>query len=248
MTRAAVAVGVFDGVHVGHRRVLHALRSAGTPRVVTIDPHPVSGTQLLCSLERRLELLADEGVADIVVATPDAVPDAGNAVLVAGPGGVELSRPPDVRVPLVEGVSSSLIRRLVAARELDHTARLLGRPFELEGVVVEGEARGRGLGFPTANLAVQPGLLVPPNGIYAGAALGRRAAVSIGVNPHYGGFERHVEAFVLDFEGDLYGKRLRVELWGFLREEAAFASESELVAQIARDVEATRAAIRPGSA
>jgi riboflavin kinase / FMN adenylyltransferase len=246
--RTAVAIGVFDGVHLGHRRVLEALRAAGTPRVVTFDPHPVEGTQLICSLERRVELLREAGVADVVVAAPGDVPDSSGARLVAGPGATASPRPPDVHVPLVEGVSSELVRRLVATHELEHAARLLGRPFELEGVVVEGERRGRLLGFPTANLRVDPALLVPANGIYAGAALGRRAAISIGLNPHYGGSVRSVEAYLLDFDGDLYGRRLRVELWSFLRAEAAFSSERELVAQIARDVEEARAAIRPGRA
>jgi riboflavin kinase / FMN adenylyltransferase len=249
MSRASVALGVFDGVHLGHRQVLRALRGAGTPRVVTLDPHPVAGTPLLCSVERRVELLGELG-ADVILAAPGAIPNLGDdAILVAGPGDdIALPRSPDVRVPLVEGVSSALIRRLVAANELEHAARLLGRPFELEGVVVEGDARGRDLGFPTANLALEPRLLVPPNGIYAGAALGHRAAISIGVNPHYGGHERRVEAFLLDFDGDLYGERLRLELWTFLRDEAAFDSERELVAQISRDVEATRTAIRPSTA
>jgi riboflavin kinase/FMN adenylyltransferase len=86
---------------------------------------------------------------------------------------------------------------------------------------------------------------VPAYGIYAGSALGRRAAISIGVNPHYGGDERRIEPHLLDFEGDLYGKRLLVELWLRLRDERAFDSEADLVAQIGRDVEATRAAERP---
>ena len=124
-------------------------------------------------------------------------------------------------------------------------APLLGRPAEVEGTVVSGEARGGTLGFPTANLRTDPNLLVPAFGIYAGAALGQRAAGSIGVNPHYGGAERKVEVFLLDFDGDLYGRRLVVELWERLRDEAAFASEAELIAQIARDVAATRAATRP---
>ena len=111
--------------------------------------------------------------------------------------------------------------------------------------MVTGDARGGTLGFPTANLAVPPEVLVPAFGIYAGAALGRRAAVSIGTNPHYGGEERRVEAFLLDYEGELYGTRLVVELWERLRDERAFASEEELVAAIAADVEATRRAVRP---
>ena len=105
--------------------------------------------------------------------------------------------------------------------------------------------RGGTLGFPTANLRTDPELLVPANGIYAGAVGEHRAAVSIGVNPHYGGDERRVEAFLLDFEGDLYGQRLVVELWQRLRDERAFESEQELVEAIANDVEATRAAARP---
>jgi riboflavin kinase/FMN adenylyltransferase len=124
-------------------------------------------------------------------------------------------------------------------------ARLLGRPAEIEGKVVLGDRRGGTLGFPTANLAVPPNLLVPGYGIYAGEALGHRAAVSIGVNPHYGGDERRIEPHLLDFDGDLYGRNLRVELWERLRDERAFPSEEELVAQIAQDVERTRAATRP---
>ena len=115
-------------------------------------------------------------------------------------------------------------------------------PFELEGEVVYGDQRGGTLGFPTANLSPDPHMLVPAYGIYAGEALGHRVAASIGVNPHYGGSERRIEAFLLDFEGDLYGSRLRLELWERLREERAFASEEDLVAQIAADVEAARAA------
>ncbi len=88
-------------------------------------------------------------------------------------------------------------------------------------------------------------LLVPAFGIYAGAALDHRAAVSIGVNPHYGGTERRIEAFLLDFTGDLYGQRVIVELWDRLRDEASFGSEDELIAQIAVDVDATRATTRP---
>ena len=128
---------------------------------------------------------------------------------------------------------------------MDGAARLLGRAAEVEGKVVSGDARGGTLGYPTANLRVEADLLVPAYGIYAGSAAGHRAAVSIGTNPHYGGHERRVEAFLLDFAGDLYGKRLVVELWQRLREEQVFTSEAELVEQIGRDVEATRAAEPP---
>jgi riboflavin kinase/FMN adenylyltransferase len=137
------------------------------------------------------------------------------------------------------------VENLVAAGELVEAAQVLGRPFEVEGVVVEGDRRGKGLGFPTANLDTAPDQLLPPKGIYAGAALGHRAAISIGVNPHFGGTVLRVEAHLLDFDGDLYGQRLRVELWERLRDERAFASEAELIEAIAADVEATRRAVRP---
>jgi riboflavin kinase / FMN adenylyltransferase len=108
-----------------------------------------------------------------------------------------------------------------------------------------GDARGGTLGFPTANIRPEPGVVVPGFGIYAGAAGKSRAAISIGTNPHYRGEERRIEAFLLDFAGDLYGQELSIELWARLRDERAFESEGELVEQIARDVEATRQTRRP---
>ena len=124
-------------------------------------------------------------------------------------------------------------------------AELLGRPYELDGIVVAGDQRGGTLGYPTANLALEPHLICPRYGIYAGAALDHRAAVSVGTNPHYGGTERRIEPYLLDYSGDLYGKRLVVELWERLRDEAVFESEQALIEQIGLDVEATRAAVRP---
>jgi riboflavin kinase / FMN adenylyltransferase len=135
--------------------------------------------------------------------------------------------------------------RLVAAGELREAARVLGRPFEVEGLVVEGDRRGKSLGFPTANLDLPPDQLLPPRGIYVGAAHGHRAAISIGVNPHYGGTVLRVEVHLIDFDGDLYGQRLRVELWERLRDERAFAGEAELIDAIAADVAAARRAVRP---
>lgn len=272
----AVAIGSFDGVHVGHRRVLGAAIDSGlTPVVVTFDPHPRTAlgnqVELISTLERRLELLAETGVEETLVVEftlelarlePEefaggVLRELGARVVVAGPdfrfgrgrrGDLDLLRRLgfDARtVPLVEGVSSTRIRQLLRAGEVDEAARLLGRPAEVEGTVVAGDARGGTLGFPTANLATRPELLVPAYGIYAGSAEGLRAAVSIGTNPHYGGEERRVEAFLLDFEGDLYGRRLVVELWRRLRDERAFASEADLVSQIAQDVEETRRARHP---
>ena len=272
----AVAIGTFDGVHLGHRRVIETLLDAGPePTVVTFDPHPRTAlgnrVDLLMSLERRLELLAGLGVdaalvveftLDVARLEPQAFADEflrpiGAETVVAGEdfrfgrarqGDLALleslgfaTRP----VPLLENVSSTRIRELVRDGDVQAAAQLLGRPVEVEGIVVTGDARGGTLGFPTANLDVRPELLVPQNGIYAGAAGENRAAVSIGTNPHYGGSERRVEAFLLDFVGDLYGRRLIVELWERLRDEQSFESEQALIDQIARDVERTRAATRP---
>jgi riboflavin kinase / FMN adenylyltransferase len=274
--RRAVAIGTFDGVHLGHRRVIEAALAAGQrPAVVTFHPHPrtILGNrvELLSTVGRRLELIAELGVPETLVVEftlelaklpPEEFAESvlrriGAEVVVAGPGfrfgrgasgDLELLRSLgfDARtVTLVEGVSSSTVRRLLHAGEVREAARLLGRPPEVEGTVVLGDQRGGTLGFPTANVSVDPDLLVPAFGIYAGAAGGRRAAISIGTNPHYGGEERRVEAFLLDFEGDLYGERIVVELWERLRDERAFASEAELIAAIADDVARTRAASRP---
>ena len=273
----AVALGTFDGVHLGHRRAIEAVLAAGlTPTVVTFHPHPRIalgyGVELLTTLERRLELFAEHGVEETLVVTfdhelqqrepedfaRDVLGAMGTKVVVAGEafrfghrrrGDLALLRELgfDARaVPFLEGVSSTEIRRLLHEGDVVGAAAQLGRPAEVEGTVVVGDERGGTLGFPTANLSVEAQLLVPAYGIYAGAALGHPAATSIGTNPHYGGLERKIEAFLLDFEGDLYGQRLVVELWQRLRAERAFESEQALIDQIARDVEATRAAVRPG--
>jgi riboflavin kinase/FMN adenylyltransferase len=271
----AIAIGTFDGVHLGHRRVVEEALATGLPvRVLTFHPHPrsvVRGNlvELITTLERRVELLAELGatettVVDFSLELARRAPEdfaaaylADADVIVAGAdfrfgrgraGDLELLERMghEVRpVPLLEGVSSTEIRRRLHAGEIAAAALLLGRPPELDGIVVSGDQRGGTLGYPTANLAVDPTLLVPRYGIYAGAALGHRAAVSIGTNPHYGGEERRIEPHLLDFDGDLYGRRLVVELWARLRDEQVFATERELVDQIALDVEATREAVRP---
>ncbi|MFL6030076.1 MAG: bifunctional riboflavin kinase/FMN adenylyltransferase [Gaiellaceae bacterium] len=228
--------------------------------------------ELLSTLERRLELLEASGRVDDVLVigfSPEVAAlepaEFAESVLrrigartvviganfrfgrgAAGDAGLLERLGFDVRlVPLLDGVSSTTIRALLRDGDVVSAARLLGRPAELDGTVVLGDQRGGTLGYPTANLAVAPDLLVPAYGIYAGSALGHRAAMSIGVNPHYGSDERRIEPHLLDFEGDLYGRRLVVELWQRLRDERAFESEEELVDQIGRDVEATRTAERP---
>ena len=243
--------------------------------MITFDPHPRIAlgnyVELITTLERRLELIGAAGVEATLVAsfTPELMslePEAFAERYLRAIGAEAIAAGADFRfgsrrrgdlelldrlgfevleVETVPGVSSSAIRHALHEGDVVAAARMLGRPYELDGVVVAGDQRGGTLGYPTANLALEPNLACPRYGIYAGSALGHRAAVSIGTNPHYGGTERRIEPYLLDFDGDLYGKRLVVEVWERLRDEAVFASEEELVAQIGRDVDATRAAVRP---
>jgi riboflavin kinase/FMN adenylyltransferase len=245
------------------------------PTVITFDPHPRialgNRVELLTTLERRLELLDEAGASEVLVAaftpelqrlTPEEFAERflraiGVEAVVAGADfrfGVRRSGDlallerlgfEVVVVPEVAGVSSTAIRTALAEGHVSAAAGMLGRPFELDGVVVAGDQRGGTLGYPTANLRLEPDLTCPRFGIYAGFGLGHRAAISIGTNPHYGGTERRIEPYLLDFEGDLYGKRLVVELWERLRDESVFETEAALVEQIARDVEATKRARRP---
>jgi len=274
--RRAVAVGTFDGVHLGHRRVIEAAEAAGLrTAVVTFDPHPraVLGRQveLLSTLERRLELFEAAGVEDVLVLAFDEelamlepsefaeriLRGMGAEVVAAGEtfrfGRGRQGDLADLaglgfdvrRVPVLENVSSSRIRELVHGGEPGRAARILGRPPEVEGIVVHGDGRGRELGFPTANLDVPPGLLIPPDGVYAGWTRDRLAAISVGTNPQFDGVERRVEAHLLDFDDDLYDQRLVVEVWDWIRGQMRFESVEALVEQIGADVEQARAARRP---
>jgi riboflavin kinase/FMN adenylyltransferase len=257
------------------RVIKKTLEAGAEPTVVTFDPHPRTAlgnrVELLGTLERRLELLEGLGVEAVLVVpftlelarlepqefAVEVLRPIGTQVVVAGEdfrfgrgraGDLALLRELgfEVRpVPILNGISSTAIRELVQAGDVEAAARLMGSPVEVEGIVVTGEARGGTLGFPTANLDIRPELLVPANGIYVGAAGDHRAAVSIGMNPHYGGHERRVEAHLLDFDGDLYGHRLVVELWQRLRDEQAFETEQHLIRQIQDDVDLARRAKPP---
>ena len=273
----AVAIGTFDGVHRGHQGVVQTAIDTGlAPTVLTFDPHPRvalgNRVDLISTLERRLELLADAGVETTLLVgfTPEVLrlpPEVfaetylrgiGAEVVIAGEdfrfgyrrsGDLALLERLGFQVlqaPEVAEVSSSAVRRALRDGDIATAARMLGRPPELDGLVVGGDARGGALGFPTANLQPIPDLVVPRHGIYAGQWGDYRAAISIGTNPHYGGTEQRIEAFMLDFAGELYGKRLVIEVWERLRDELAFESEQALVDQIARDVERARQARRPG--
>lgn len=274
--RRGVAIGTFDGAHLGHLRVIDAARAARLrTAVVTFDPHPraVLGreVELLTTLERRLELFEAAGVDDVVVLEFDETlanlePTEFAELILRGMGAEVVAagetfrfgrdRQGDLtlleqlgfdvrRVPVLENVSSSRIRELLHAGEPERAARLLGRPAEVEGIVVHGDHRGRELGFPTANLDVPPGLLVPPDGVYAGWTRGRPAAISIGTNPQFDGVERRVEAHLLDFDDDLYDQRLVVEIWSWIRGQMRFESVEALVDQIGADVGRTRESVRP---
>ncbi len=275
----SVAVGTFDGVHLGHREVI-----AGSDSVLTFDPHPVSVVapqhtpKLLTTLERKAELIASLGVQELIVIPFDADFAARSAeefiddVLVGALAAKQVAIGENFRFghkaqgdpqllaadprfatvvhPLLEVdgeiVSSSHIRGLVLAGEIAEANRLLGSAFQLRGAVAHGDERGRELGFPTANLVPEEALVCPGHGVYAclarSEAIGERpAAVSIGVRPTFAtGRGELIEAYILDFDGDLYGGDLRLEFLERLRGERRFEDPAALIEQMHRDVERAR--------
>jgi riboflavin kinase / FMN adenylyltransferase len=269
-----VAIGTFDGVHLGHREVIR-----GADTVLTFDPHPLSvirpeaTPKLISTFPVRRDLIAGLGVEELVVIPFDksfseqSAEDFVQHVLLDRLGAAEVSVGENFRfgkgargtpeflsehdefetrvVPLVEAagetVSSSHIRGLVAAGEVDQATEFLGRPFLFEGEVVQGDKRGRELGMPTANLVPDDVYVTPGHGVYAGSANGHPAAVNVGVRPTFEtGRGLLVEAHLLDFDGDLYGQTLRIAFLDRLRGEKRFDSVDELVAQMKRDVEDAR--------
>jgi riboflavin kinase/FMN adenylyltransferase len=270
----SVAVGTFDGVHLGHREVI-----AGSDSVLTFDPHPVSVVapqhtpKLITTLDRKAELIASLGVRELIVIPFDAdfamrsAAEFIDGVLVGAVGARAVAVGENFRFghkaqgdprllasderfatvvhPLLEIdgeiVSSSHIRGLLLAGEVAEANRLLGAPFQLSGEVTRGDARGRELGFPTANIIPEEALACPGHGVYACLADGRPAAVSIGVRPTFRtGRGELIEAYLLDFDGDLYGHRLQLEFLERLRGERRFESPEALIEQMHRDVERTR--------
>jgi riboflavin kinase/FMN adenylyltransferase len=275
----SVAVGTFDGVHLGHREVIK-----GADSVLTFEPHPVSVVspqhtpKLLTTLARKAELVASLGVQELIVIPFDREFASRSAsefiddVLVGALGAKQVAIGENFRFghkaqgdptllaadrrfatvvhPLLEVdgeiVSSSHIRGLVLAGEVAEADRLLGASFELRGEVVHGDERGRELGFPTANLVPDEALACPGHGVYAciaeSEAIGTRAAaVSIGVRPTFQtGRGELIEAYVLDFDGDLYGSELRLRFLERLRGERRFSDPTALIEQMHRDVARTR--------
>jgi riboflavin kinase / FMN adenylyltransferase len=272
-----VAVGTFDGVHLGHREVIR-----GSDTVLTFEPHPLAvvapeaAPPLLTTLERKAELLEGIGVDELVVIPFDRDFAAHTAqefideVLVGKLGATHVSVGENFRfghkaqgdtamleadgrfetrvAPLVEidgeVVSSSHIRGLVLGGAVMYADRLLGAPFMVQGEVVPGDKRGRELGFPTANLVPRSGYVTPGHGVYAcRTGDGHLAAVNVGVRPMFvTGRGELIEAYLLDFEGDLYGTELRLEFLKRLRGEKRFASVDALVQQMHLDVEQARGA------
>ena len=280
-----VAVGVFDGVHLGHREVI---RDADT--VLTFEPHPRSvlapelAPRRLTPLPVKADLIAALGVEELIVVPFDADYARHGAeefiaeVLVQrlcahtvsvgenfrfghrAQGDADLLRRQaafTTRVsPMVEHaghvVSSSTIRALIAEGDTVTAGHLLGAPFQLRGEVVVGDRRGRKLGYPTANLVPAADQAVPAHGVYAcratidGAAQELAAAVNVGLRPTFAETRLGllVEAYLLDFDGDLYGHELRLAFAERLRGEERFSSPEELIAQMGHDVEHVRISLR----
>ncbi len=269
-----VAIGTFDGVHLGHQAVID-----GADTVLTFDPHPVqvihpeAAPKLIMPFEIKRDMIEGLGVEELVVIPFDKefqqieAEDFCADVLVRRLGAKQVSVGENFRfgkrakgdpemlsareefstrvVPLVamdgETISSTQIRALIAAGDVVAAQRFLGAPFMLEGTVVKGDKRGRRLGFPTANIVPDDSLVPPGHGVYAAFANGSPAAVNVGVRPMFGtGRELLVEAFLIDFEGDLYGQNLRVAFVQRLRGEQRFPSVEDLIAQMHRDVDEAR--------
>ncbi len=288
---SVVALGTFDGVHVGHRQILEtacalARRLGGTALALTFDRHPQQtlapqrAPSLLTSFEKRLELIQSSGVRHTVVAQFDqsfanveasdfldhvvlralgasavvvgynfrfgrgAAGDAAYLSAAARRKGFQLSIVPPVEDDGAP-VSSTRIRTMLAAGDVESAARLLGRAFLLTGRVIPGDARGRTLGYPTANLAPDQGMAVPADGVYVTeiSIRGRshNGLTVIGSRPSFGLLERTVESFLLDFEGDLYDAEIEVAFLTRLRDVVKFDSVDALKEQIARDVSEAKA-------
>ena len=266
-----VAIGTFDGVHLGHREVIR-----GSDTVLTFDPHPLAvinpdaTPKLISTFNVKKDLIAGLGVDELVVIPFDngfaslTAEEFVREVLIERLGAVQVSVGDNFRfgqraqgtpeflrehdefetrvATLVEAtgetISSTQIRGLVAAGEVEKAAQFLGGPFLFEGEVVAGDRRGRELGMPTANIVPDERYVVPGHGVYAAWAHGHPAAVNVGIRPMFEtGRGLLVEAHLIDFDGDIYGETLRIAFLERLRGEKRFDSVDELVAQMNRDVE-----------
>ncbi len=285
-------IGVFDGVHLGHRALIQATiddarRRNAASAVIVLHPHPRSvlapgpAVPLITPIEQRLALLR-EGGADIALPltfTPELAaltPRAFTALLVehlhmvalvVGPDfalgrdragspealaaiGRDLGFDVDI-IPLVADtgakISSTAVRDALAGGDVASVARMLGRSFETNGTVVHGHARGRLLGYPTANLVPPDGVALPADGIYATRVHSDGhvydSATYLGTSPTFDGQERLVEVLLFDFDGDLYGEHLRVEWVDKVRGDRKFESAEALQQQMARDIDTAKLAL-----
>jgi len=269
-----IAIGSFDGVHVGHREVIK-----GADTVLTFEPHPLSVIhpeampKLIMPFGIKRDVIEGLGVKELVVIPFDkefssiAPEDFCREILVERLGAQRVSVGENFRfgarakgtpellagrsefetriVPLVEAggetVSSTRIRALVAAGDVESAHRCLGAPFMFEGEVVSGDRVGRTLGFPTANVVPDDRYVYPGHGIYAAFADGKPAAVNVGVRPTFeSGRGVLIETYIIDHDEDLYGRQLRTAFVKRLRGEKRFASTEELIAQMHRDVAEAR--------
>jgi riboflavin kinase / FMN adenylyltransferase len=286
-----VALGNFDGVHLGHQEVLRRAVEEGRRRdmrvvAATFHPHPRSvleakeSPKLLTTICLRREVLLRYGADKVVEIAFDLelskkspeqfvrdvlVREIGARAVVVGEnfrfghraaGHVEdlrrLMREEGGEAVAVEvrgvgeeaGISSTHIRELVSEGQVDEAAGLLGRPYVLRGEVVVGDKRGRTIGFPTANVLPDAEAVVPARGVYAGFVLvgdeKYAACTNVGVAPTFGRADSRVEAHLLDFDGDLYGRVVDVGFTRRIRGEQKFSGVEELKAQIQRDVEEAR--------
>ena len=291
MRGVVVALGNFDGVHLGHQEVLRRAVEEGRRRemrvvAATFHPHPraVLGAgdppRLLTPVELRREALRRYGVEGVVEVPFDRelsrrspeqfvrevlVGDIGAGVVVVGEnfrfghkasgdfGDLHrLMRELGGEAVAVEvrtigggaGISSTRIRALISGGEVEEAAALLGRAYVLRGKVVVGDRRGRTIGFPTANVLPEPEAVVPAHGVYAGFVLvgdqSFAACTNVGVAPTFARAESRVEAYLLDFDGDLYGRTVDVGFTHRIRGEKKFSGIDELKSQIQSDVETAR--------
>jgi riboflavin kinase/FMN adenylyltransferase len=246
-----VAVGVFDGVHLGHQAVLaETTRRAvqrGGPAIAIVRESPVGGGSLLTTLEHRLELIARVGIDQCAVVADDGrwppVVSTADVVEVA-PVALSGERAP---------ISSSAICDALIRGDVERAGAMLGRAYDVNGVVEHGDHRGRTIGFPTANLALPRQLQLPADGVYGGWYQGGNdrphlAAINLGRRPtFYDEGVRLLEAYLLDFDGDLYGDQARVSFAIRLRDELKFDSVDELKTQMHADVDAVRRLAHLGS-
>ena len=292
-----LTIGVFDGVHLGHRHLIRKLIQRAAEGnflsgVVTFNSNPKAvlspKTKMarLTTMEERARLLKSLGVDLVVPITFTAEVAALSARefvlylkkylklrgLVIGPNfalgrgregnvatlqslGLELGFTVEIVKPLMTEntlVSSTAVREALARGDMKTTTKLLGRYFSLSGPVASGVERGHILGFPTANIQLEPGQALPEDGVYATLAhVGDKvyqSVTNIGVKPTFGKGERTVEVHILDFTGDLYGRKLTIELVERLRAEVKFAGPEELAAQIKEDVEQAKTVLKKLSA